>query len=442
MPSAEKFAAVPDDYITTTVQQIDIINAPQASVILNGSPNTGKFDDISSHHISNCFGSTRQRTSLSFPCDAPQSGLLAPGTIFTYAGRGISGSTGDGSQATSAYLSAPRSVSVDAMTGNLYIVDKSRIRLVTKSTGIITTVAGTVSRNNSRNSGDGGLAVLASLSSPWVVTADPLNGNIYIADNTTIRMVTKSTGIITTIAGINTRRGYTGDGGLAVNATLFYPRGIAVDPSSGDLYISDTYNDAIRMITKSTGVITTIAGTGQYGYTGDGGPATLATLSFPKGVAVDSATGNIYIADCFNSVIRMITKSTGIITTIAGTGKQGYSGDGGLATLARFFWPSDVAVDASSGDVVIVESSNQAIRMVTKNTGIITTIAGTGKQGYSGDGGPATSATLFNPYRVALDSSSRVMYIADTDNFVVRNVIGSPSTEVSSPKTASTSAGE
>ena len=366
--------------------------------------------------------------------------MLAPGTIFSYAGGGEISNASYVGEAKSVAITV-YGISVDAMTGNLYVADKFNnvIRMVTKSTGIITTVAG---KGSGSDSGDGGLAVLASLSFPSDVKADRFNGDIYIAAGDTIRMITKSTGIITTIAGNGTLEGYTGDGGLAINSTLWHPRGIDINPSTGDLYIADTFNNAIRMITKSTGIITTIAGTGKQGYSGGGGPATSATLYNPNAVAVDAATGNIYIADSYNNAIRMINRSTGIITTIAGNGTWGGSGDGGPATSAMLRCPSSVAIHASSGNVVIADTWNLAIRMISSRTGIITTIAGNDLFGYGGDGGPAIHARIMWPHSVALDASSGTMYIADTGNYVVRNVIGTPSSEVPSPIAARTRKGK
>ena len=332
---------------------------------------------------------------------------------------------------------------IDSTTGNLYFADSSNyvIRMVAKSTGVITTVAGS---GRFGSEGDGGLATLASLKSPMGVAVDSSNGNIYIADDydNTIRMVTKSTGIITTIAG-NGDGGYSGDGGLAISASLNKPVTIVVDKSTGNLYIADTFNHAIRMITKSTGIITTIAGTGIEGGSGDGGLATLATLNFPNGVAVETTTGNVYIADTFNQVIRMITKSTDIITTVAGTtGISGYGGDGGLATLAFLELPYAVAVDALSGDLIIVDTNNNLIRIVSKRTGIITTIAGDASRAFSGDGGPAMYASLDRPRGVALDTSSGMMYIADTRNSAIRVVDGNlPMALSPAPSLAPTGAG-
>jgi trimeric autotransporter adhesin len=332
------------------------------------------------------------------------------------AGDGMGIYEGDGGLATSASLKNPSSVAVDA-SGNIYIADSlnRRIRMVTKSTGIITTVAGDGMK---MYKGDGGAATSASLYASGV--AVDASGNIYIADsyNMRVRMVTKSTGIITTVAG-DGRQGYKGDGGLATTASLNIPQIVMID-ASGNIYIADTYNNRIRMITKSTGIITTVAGNGVPSHKGDGGLATLASLLRPSGLGVD-ASGNIYIADSYNVRVRMVMKSTGIITTVAGDGRQGYKGDGGLATLAELSNPQAIAVDAS-GNIYIADFQNSCIRMVTKSTGIITTVAGDGTFGvYSGDGGLASLAALNMPIGVTVDASGYI-YIADTSNHRVRMV--------------------
>jgi trimeric autotransporter adhesin len=342
------------------------------------------------------------------------------------AGTGSYGYSGDGGQATSAVFSSPDDVTADA-SGNIYIADSSnnRIRMVTKSNGIINTVAGT---GSSGYSGDGGQATSAALNYPRGITADT-SGNIYIADtyNNRIRMVTKSTGIISTVAGSGSY-GYSGDGGQATSSTLYNPRTVATD-ESGNIYIADSANYRIRMVTKSTGIISTVAGTGYSGYSGDGGQATSAALNYPYGVAVD-ASGNIYIADTYNHRIRMVTKSTGIISTVAGTGYSGYSGDGGQATSAALYYSCGVAVDAS-GNIYIADTDSYRIRMVTKSTGIISTVAGTGSYSYSGDGGQATSATLYNPRGVTIDASGTI-YVADAGNNRIRMFSLSASTRTAS----------
>ena len=345
--------------------------------------------------------------------------LPAIGSILTYGGTGIEGYSGDGGPALSATMSYPQGMTIDPSTGDLYIADISMIRMVAKSTGIITTVAG---NGLYGYIGDGMLATSSRLSEPRDVAIDPVSGDLYIADteNYIIRLVTKSTGVISTIAGTG-YSGYSGDGGSATNATLSSLEGIEVDPSTGNLYIADSGNDVIRLITKSTGIITTIAGNGTRGYSSDGGLATVASLSHPKDIAIAAVTGNVYIVD--GNRIRMITKSTGIISTIAGTGTSGYSGDGGLATSAMLNGPSSVAIDALTGNIYICDAGDDVIRMIAKRTGIITTVAGTGRRGYSGDGGPATRAMLSRPESIAIDASSGMMYIADSSNNIVRSVI-------------------
>ena len=350
--------------------------------------------------------------------------LAATGDISTVAGTlGQAGSSGDRGAATNAKLTFPLGVAVDS-EGNIYIADQTphTIRKVTKSTGIIDTVAGQINQQGS--TGDTGPATSAKLNGPSDVAVDS-DGNIYIADNTNdvIRKVTKSTGNIDTVAGQIGQKGSSGDGGPATGAKLDNPFGIAVD-SEGNIFIADKRGPAIRKVTKSTGNIDTVAGIlGQFGSTGDGSAATSANLNEPNGVAVDSS-GNIYIADSENSVIRKVTKSTGIITTVAGIiGQFGSSTDGGPATGAKLDTPRGVAVDPA-GDIFIPDFNNHVVRKVTASTGIISTVAGIiGVSGPTGDDGPATSATLANPERIAIDSLGN-LFIADVNNQAIRKIEG------------------
>ncbi|MEW6237624.1 MAG: cohesin domain-containing protein [Candidatus Omnitrophota bacterium] len=266
-------------------------------------------------------------------------------------------------------------------------------------------------------SGDGGLATSATLGNqPDGVCADAA-GNLYIADmyNNRIRMVNPS-GIITTVAG-NGTYGYSGDGGPATSASFKNPSGVFVE-AMGNLYIADSYNSRIRMVNLS-GIITTIAGNGTWGYSGDGGPAVSASLYIPDGICVD-ATGNLYIADYYNNRIRMVNPS-GIITTVAGNGTSGNSGDGGPATSASLSRPTSVCVDAS-GNLYIADSHNSRIRMVNLS-GIITTIAGNGTWGYSGDGGPAVSASLYIPNGICMDATGN-LYISTNNRIRMVNACG------------------
>jgi len=333
------------------------------------------------------------------------------GVITTVAGNGVSGFSGDGGSATSAQISSPVGVAVDGK-GNLYFADfdNNRIRMV-NSSGVISTVAGNGIRNSS---GDGGPATSAELYNPSGVALDG-NGNLYIAgyfDNR-IRMVNTS-GIITTVAG-NGTPGFSGDGGPATSAELYYPSGVAVD-GQGNIYIGDLYNNRIRMVNAS-GVITTVAGNGTAGFSGDGGPATSAELNMPAGVAVDG-NGNFYIADTNNNRVRMVNPS-GMITTVAGHGSSGFGGDGGPAKSAELYVPYGVAVDGN-GNLYIADTDNNRIRVVNSSA-VINTFAGNGNYGYGGDGNPATSAKLADPTGIAIDGSEN-LYIADTNNNRIRMV--------------------
>ncbi|MGB3947487.1 MAG: T9SS type A sorting domain-containing protein [Bacteroidia bacterium] len=331
--------------------------------------------------------------------------------ISNVAGNNVAGYSGDGNLATSAKINHPNGVAVDAM-GNIYFSDYSNhvIRKVNTS-GIISTFAGNTVAGYS---GDGSLATSAKLNYPTGVAVDA-NGNVYIADknNSVIRKV-NTFGIITTIAGTSVT-GYSGDGGLATSAKIYFPAAVATD-AAGNVYISDTYNHAIRKVNTS-GIISTVAGGNGIGYSGDGGVATSAEFNFPWGLTVDNA-GNIFIGDEHNHVIRKVNTS-GIISTVAGTGASGYAGDGGLATSAQLNVCNGVVSDAL-GNLYISDTYNNVIRKVS-SSGIITTIAGTGVAGYSGNGGAALSAQLDTPSSITLDTAGNVLF-TDGDNHVVRKI--------------------
>jgi len=344
------------------------------------------------------------------------------GIITTVAGGGTSvNGLGDGGPATSAFVIAT-AVAVDAH-GNLFIADfENRIRKV--SSGVITTVAGSGMFGMPGFSGDGGPATSASLYSPTSVAVDA-SGNLFIADNKNerIRKVTAS-GIITTVAGSGPTcatppcGGLSGDGGPATSAQLNNPFSVAVD-ASGNLFIADVGNNLIRKVSAS-GIITTVAGSGSYGFSGDGGPATSASLNTPYGVAVD-ASGNLLISDTGNNRIRKVLAS-GIITTVAGNGTAGVTGDGGPAISAELKGPGGIAADAF-GNLFIADNPygvTNRIREVSAS-GVITTVAGNGTAGFSGDGGPAISAELDQPYNLAVDASGN-LFIAD--NSRIRKVSG------------------
>jgi sugar lactone lactonase YvrE len=249
-------------------------------------------------------------------------------------------------------------------------------------------------------------AVTASLGNTWNVVADA-TGNVYFSTGSNSVFKLDTAGTLTLVAG-NSRWGYSGDGGPATSAQLRNPQGLALD-DAGNLYIADSRNNVVRRVSPS-GIITTVAGTGAPGFAGDDGPATAARLCEPKDVAVDSA-GNPYISDAGNNRIRRV--SAGIITTVAGNGSSGFSGDGGPATSAQLFEPASVALD-SAGNLYIGDTWNNRIRRVSAPSPfqqpIISTIAGDGTDQYSGDGGPATSAGLYGPGDIALDGSGRLYF--------------------------------
>lgn len=283
--------------------------------------------------------------------------------------------------------------------------------------GIIRTVAGTGANDFA---GDGGQAQNADINFPEAVSVDSV-GNIYIVDsaNNRIRMIAAQggvtgDGIISTFAG-NGNAGSTGDGGKATSATLNRPYGIAID-SSDNVYVGELQGFRVRKITQQ-GIITTVAGTGVQGYGGDGGQAINAQLGKVTSVAIDP-NGNLLIADSSNNRVRRVTPA-GVISTIAGNGSTGATGDGGLATNATITSPTGVAADAR-GNVYIASAPLGKVRKVDV-TGLITLFAGAGPAGYSGDGGAATSATLNSPYSVATDAAGNV-YISDTNNSVIRKV--------------------
>jgi uncharacterized repeat protein (TIGR01451 family) len=321
------------------------------------------------------------------------------GIIATVAGNGGSGFSGDGGAATSAQLANPEGVAVDS-SGNLYVADQGNVRVrKVSSAGVISTLLGGMV-------GDGGLGVFGALNQPSGVARDNA-GNTYVADtiDNRVRKVALD-GTISTVAGTGAA-GFSGDSGPAASARLNTPRGLAMD-ASGNLYIADSTNFRVRKVAAS-GNISTVAGSGIYGNSGAGGPATSARMGYPYGLAVDSS-GNLYIADESNNLIWKVAAS-GTITTVAGNGTYGYSGDGGPATGAEMSAPTGVAVD-SAGNLYAADRYNDRVRMVSAS-GTITTVAGNGNCCFSGDGGPATGAELSSPTGVALDSAGN-LYIADS----------------------------
>ena len=298
-----------------------------------------------------------------------------------------------------------------------------RVRLVAAGTGVITTFAGT---GVADFGGDGGPATSARLNYPQGLAVDQ-SGNVLIADyyNHRIRRVAVGSGVITTVVG-NGVGGFSGDGGPATSASLYQPAGVAVD-GSGNVFISDTDNHRVRRVAVGSGVITTLAGNGVSGFSGDSGPATSAGLNRPHGLAVDES-GNVLIADVYNHRIRRVVAETGVITTLAGNGVGGFSGDGGHATSAGLNRPGGKAVDGS-GNVLITDMHNHRIRRVAAD--FITTLAGNGVGGFGGDGGPATSAGLNYPAGIAVDGSGNAL-VTDLYNHRIR-LIAAPSQPTRSP---------
>lgn len=331
--------------------------------------------------------------------------------ILRVAGTGTAGFAGDGGSALNASFNAPLAVALDGK-GTFYIADtaNNRLRRI-GADGLVHTVAG----GGTAASFEGLAATNASLGALAAIVADA-RGNLYLADQSHGRVCKVDTnGIITTIAG-NGGRGFSGDGAAATNATLNLPVGLAFD-ANGNLLIVDKLNNRIRKV-DARGLITTVAGNGSFGYSGDGGPAIAASLKEPSSVAIDAA-GNLYIADTFNFCLRKVSP-TGTITTIAGTGVFGYAGDSGPATSAGLTSPRGLALD-NAGNLYFADFNAQRIRKIDAQ-GIITTIAGTGQSSYSGEGSVGAGAALNQPNGLALDNHGN-LYLADTGNHRIRKLL-------------------
>ncbi len=401
---------------------------------------------------------------------------LKAGTIGTIAGTGEPAFSGDGGRAVAASLNEPKSLALDGR-GHLFIADAENqvIRKVDITTGLITTVAGRPPMGSNSQPGgcatdqsdpadpapldpladepldrsggttpksyrqeadlsgmvryvvgastpgnriqtDGGPATEATLNFPSAIAVDA-DGHLYIADtmNHRIRKVDVDTGLITTIAGTGHHR-FSGDGGPATSASLNEPAALALD-SKGSLYIADQSNNRIRKIELKTGLITTVAGTGEAAYSGDGQPAIEACLAGPSGLAIDP-DGHLYIADTFNGRIRRVDAETGLITTVAGDGGeyryQGLANEFSTS-LSR---PYGIAVN-SEGHLLITDSDSHLIRKWDRRKKIITNLVGTGVAQFGGDGGAGEEASLNYPFGVAVDQQGN-LYIADTFNHRIR----------------------
>jgi hypothetical protein len=264
-------------------------------------------------------------------------------------------------------------------------------------------------------SGDEGRAVDARLNFP-VATVSDANGDLFVADSNNFRVRRiSSTGHITTVVGTGVS-GYLGDGGAASSAAVGELSSLCLD-AEGNLLLVDIEHSVVRQVNRQTGVISTAIGNGDLGYSGDGGPATSCTLRHPSAICVD-LEGNIIIADGQNYVVRMVEHRTRIITTIAGTGERGYSGDGHPATTALLNDVSSLAIDVT-GNILLADSSSCVIRELNRNTGMINRIAGTGRSGRSGDGGPALAASIEPPVALAVDDSG-TLFIAEAGRVLRR----------------------
>jgi sugar lactone lactonase YvrE len=346
------------------------------------------------------------------PTEARQSWIIT-----TAVGTGEAGFGGDGGPVQGALLNGPFDVGFDG-GGNLFFSDtfNHRIRRVDAGTGLITTCAGCGERGYA---GDGGPAAEGRFNEPYGIAVDR-GGNIFIADrhNHCVRRVDTASGVVTTLAGIQAA-GYSGDGGPASLAGMVEPNGLAFDPENRWLYIADVADNRVRLVDLASETISTFAGTGEPEHSGDGGPATAAGIHGARAVKV-AADGTVYILERQGSTLRAVDPRTGIIATIAGTGARSYSGDGGPALMATFDAPKELAIDRE-GNLLIVDTENHAIRFLDLGTGIVVTLAGNGRKGDEGDNGPANAASLARPHGAAVGPDGAI-YIGDTENHKIRKL--------------------
>lgn len=337
-----------------------------------------------------------------------------PGIIHTIAGTGEKGYAGDGGPAVRALLNEPFMCALDTQ-GNIYMAEAMNhcVRRIDQRTGVITTVAGT---GEPGYTGDGGPATRATLNQPYALQVDT-QGDMYIVDrlNAVIRKVEAATGQITTVAGTG-EPGFSGDGGPGRQAQLREPNDCFLD-GRGGLLIADIQDQRIRRLHLATGIITTFAGNGDKVRAGDGGLATAASIMGARAVCMDQR-GNTYICEREGNGVRKV-EASGIMSTFAGTGERGYSGDGGPARIATWGAPKAIRCD-HHGHVLVVDTENHAIRRIDVATGLVTTIAG-GHRGGDGDGGVATAAGLDRPHGCDVDAQGRI-YIADSNNHRLRVV--------------------
>jgi DNA-binding beta-propeller fold protein YncE len=338
--------------------------------------------------------------------------------ITTAVGTGEKGYGGDGGPASRALLNGPFDVGFDP-DGNLFFSDTFNhcIRRIDARTDVITTVAGCAEPGYS---GDGQPATRARFNEPYGIAVDK-SGNVYVADrhNHCVRRIDAASGIVTTFAGDGSP-GFGGDDGPAARARMVEPNGLAFNPAQNRLFIADVADHRVRVVDLASGIIWTFAGTGEAEHSGDGGPATAAGVHGARAVKV-ATDGTVYILERQGSTLRAVDPHPGIITTIAGTGEKTYTGDGGPALSASFNAPKELAIDRE-GNLLIVDTENHVIRQIDIRTLTVVTLAGNGRQGGGGDGGLARAASLDRPHGAAVAADGSI-YLGDTNNHRIRKLV-------------------
>ena len=333
---------------------------------------------------------------------------LVSGNVSTFAGNGLKGYL-DGPALQAQFLS-PYGIAFDSSNGNVYIADtfNNRIRLINSTSGIVSTIAGTGAYGYLD-----GPALQAQFRSPYRIALDQSTGNIYIVDtyNYMIRLINPTSGNVSTIAG-NGLNGYLD--GLALQAEFSFAYGIAFDSSNGNIMVADSGNSVIRLINMTSGNVSTIAGNGNGGYLD--GPALQAEFYSPFGIAFDSSNGNFMVADTANNRIRLSNIFSRNVSTIAGNGFASFYN--GPVSQSLFNYPTSLAIDSSNGNIMVADAENNRIRLINMISGNVSTIAGSGVYGYLD--GPALQAQFYNPYGIALNPSNGNIFVADTNNNIIR----------------------